>query len=98
MMENETMGRIDMRGLVIKLREISEYTSLNKKKLKCNYCNKDATYAVDVKELFSGMNIGKPQNSFCIFNECAAYELRKAADNIDDDIMMNENDTIEGDS
>ena len=92
------MGRIDMRGLVIKLREISEYTSLNKKKLKCNYCNKDATYAVDVKELFSGMNIGKPQSSFCICDECAADNLRKAADNIDDDVMTNENDTIEGDS
>ena len=72
-----------MRGIVIKLREISEYTSFNKKKLKCNYCNKDATYVVDIKELNSGMNIGKPQSTFCICNECAADELRKVVDNIE---------------
>ena len=67
-----------MRGIVFKVRILSEYKQFNKKKLKCK-CGKDADYVIDQKCLYSGTNIGKYEDQFFLCNDCFADNLEDMA-------------------
>lgn len=69
-----------MRGIVFKIRILSEYKQFDnkRKKFKCK-CGKDADYVIDQKALYSGTNIRKYEDQFFLCRECFADNLEDMA-------------------
>ena len=75
-----------MRGIVFKIRILSEYKQFDnkRKKFKCK-CGKDADYVIDQKCLYSGTNIGKYEEQFFLCNDCLADILEEMAKSVRDE-------------
>lgn len=65
-----------MRGIVYKIRILSEYKQFNNKRFKCS-CGKDADYVINQKCLYSGNNIGKYEDQLFMCKDCFADKLEE---------------------
>lgn len=71
-----------MRGLVLKLREISEYKEFENKHLCCEECGAPADYVVNSKELHDGSNIRKMNENIYYCKNCLVSGIQQLADEI----------------
>ena len=74
-----------MRGLVLKLREISEYKEFENKHLCCEECGAPAEYAINQKYLYNGNNIKKMDDTEYYCSHCLAHTFRNFADSLEPD-------------